>query len=230
MQQDLAVAMVTNCRQPVLLRTVVSQWVGWGIPVYVSTDMEGISALSPIESSLLHIKNQSVSSKDHGRAFADALRRAGETSGWVLRQDDDIIGEYQDASRQVLGIRMEPDSVSGVRLLDPSGRRWYDWAKFDSAGASLLSYKDKHDQSYVTGGAQLISRGALDVVAATYEENSQHRTASDAKACLAARQAGYSILSPNESGPAFIHLDPKRMVNVPHSFSQDNKPKDLQCS
>lgn len=213
--------MVTNCRQPMLLRSVVSNWVSWNIPLVVSTNSEGAEALKGLPITIL---TRSVSKETHGSDLADAIEVAGSKAGWVLRQDDDIIPVSTDKLEQLGTLKLFPNSISGVRLVDPSGRRWYDWAKFDRAGASLLDYGTYEDNVYVTGGCQLYSREAISVVSKTYRANSRHRSASDAKVCLAAAAAGVRMISPSKQSPAFIHLDPNRMTNQPHKYSQNNIP------
>lgn len=216
--------MVTNCRQPTLLRSVVSTWMSWGVPLAVSTDSAGMDALAPLNGPFLYLLNTDVSAAGHGRALALAWRVAAEHAEWVLRQDDDIIPEFHDADRQFANLRLIPRSASGVRLVDPSGRRWYDWAQFDTSGSRVLPYGHYAPGNYVTGGCQMFHSSLIPVVAASYEQNSTHRTASDVKAFHAALAAGACPVSPTETSPTFIHLDPTRMVNRPHPFAQDKTP------
>lgn len=216
--------MVTNCRQPMLLRSVVSTWLRWGVPVVVSTDDGGADALAPLSCPLLTLMQTDVSAHNHGRALAGAWRVAAERAEWVLRQDDDIIPEFQDAERQFADLRLIPRAASGMRLVDPAGRRWYDWAQFDASGSRVLPYGHYASGNYATGGCQMFHSSLIPVVAASYERNSTHRTASDVKAFHAALAAGACPVSPTENSPTFIHLDPTRMVNRPHPFAQDKSP------
>jgi hypothetical protein len=194
---SIGIALTTNGRCVPLLRFITNEWLRLRAELIIATNGETRDALRDLP---ITIVTTDVSPARHGDAMQEAFDRV--RSPFVLTGADDRLpvgpGWMADLPRI-------PRSIAAVKLIDVVGKRHYDWATWSAEKGSWPQPYDMHaSNTYITGGAQLISPEVRSVVS---YRNRPFRSAGDVHYCLEAAAAGFDLIPPNEHTPIMIHLD-----------------------
>jgi len=206
----LGVAIVSNGRCMELLRHIVRTWLDMRVsvslvgPELVVRDPH-LDILRVTAGAELVLSEADVAPHRHGDAYALAIERCLDP--YCLVQADDCL---PIGVRWARAVELEPRTLSAIRLLDPLGRRWFDWAVHDETGerpgSYLLPYGVHRPGAYITGAAQIWSPEARDAV--SYRGRG-FRQLADVRVCWEAQAAGIELRSPRETTAAVIHMDRK---------------------
>lgn len=200
MTAALSVAMVTNGRNPPLLRFLCERWLSLGAEVCISGAVESLLAIPSLvadpRARLLYCDSGPT---DHGAHHQVAIDTA--TRPYVLVTEDDILPVCDEA--WLTRLPRTPGSIQAIRLTSVRGRRWYDWATYADAAAQIQAYDQHSPDTYITGGAQLLSPEAR----AAVRYHGDFGQGIDVRFCREAVAAGISLLPPVPGGPELIHLD-----------------------
>jgi hypothetical protein len=192
----VGVALTTNGRCIPLLRFIIQEWLRLGAEVVVATNRPAANALKSFP---IDVVVYDVSPAGHGDAMQAAFERV--RSPYLMTGADDRLPVgpgWMD------GLPRIPGSIAAIRLLSVIGQRYYDWAVHTNGRSELQPYSKHAPDTYITGGAQLISP---EVRAALSYRNRPFRTAGDVQYCFDAVAAGFKLVAPNEKTPIMIHLD-----------------------
>lgn len=205
---QLSVAMISNGRQPAMLRWLVERWLCCGFEVVVAGNSRALRTLAEMargevfEGCPLVLLEVDTSPVAHGDGVAMALRAA--TRPFVLKTDDDVM-PLPDGRRQWAELELEDGTIRGVELRDMRNRRVFDWAVRDRDGSFNVPYsREAGPTSYITGGCQLWSPAAR---AAVSYEGRPFRSGGDVAVCWDAMARGITLRPPAVAGPVLVHLD-----------------------
>lgn len=204
---DFTSLILSNGRCIPLLKFLVNRWL----------NLKAICIVGTTEAIAKHLPNGcnieivSVAPKDHGSALQQLLEVS--TTEYTLISADDILPIENDFVQRIP--RNSGKTISSIQLLSVTGDRWYDWAIHKNGLSYLQDYEDHEPGTYISGGAQLISKEVIK--SSSYADLGFHAP-SDVHYCKRAIEAGATLYPPKFDGPTLIHLD---------RFTQHNRPKSV---
>lgn len=151
--------LITNGRRPAHLRAAIASIRALALPAY-----EIIVAGEPAEllTDVLVLSAPALARGGHLGAMRNLACRAAQYDVLVVA-DDDLLFHADFAS----GIHAAGDAwdVLCVRLLNPDGTRFWDWATHGGPrGHRLLPYEETDPHVYVTGGLAIMRASVFDAV------------------------------------------------------------------
>lgn len=204
---NVGIAIASNGRCPPLLAHIVGDWLARGVPVSVAGGDRALSACEPLSAGAGHGSLRLVAHpdgpRDQGSQIAAAFD-ALEDVPFVLLGADDILPVGAEGNAWVQQLSLTANSIRSVRMIDMRGRRWFDWACRTDRGAFIQGYDEHRPRTFITGGSQLWSRQARELVS---YRGRPYRTGADAQVCEDAEAAGIDLLPPAPDGPLLVHLD-----------------------
>lgn len=203
---DFTVAIITNGRCIPLLKYLITRWLSLEAKCIIGTDANIIRSMNQPA----HFIEVSTALEDHGSSIQTLLKAS--TTEFTLLSADDILPIEDDFVQRIP--RNRGTTISAIKLLSVTGDRWFDWAVHQNGLSYLQDYGDHLPGTYISGAAQLISKGAIEV--ASYADTSFRGKGSDVIYCSRAVQAGVQLFPPGPNGPTLIHLD---------RFTDYNRPK-----